>query len=773
MLRVFSSHGRRVPAWIILGATLLLIPLLANESQGWLSERSASTQFDLEFSPAGGYYGDDILVVIDTSHPDAMVRFTLDGRLPDARTGNEYIQPLHLSTAEPGVTVLRARVVLPSGQLGPVHAVSYFVGLEATLPLLSLIIAPEDLWDPQQGIFAHPIARGPEWERPVDVTFVDEDRQSGFFLAAGVRIHGQISRTYDKKPLRLYFRQEYGNSRLVYPVFGDEGLQSFKRLVLDMGGQDSSQQRNNWTLIRNQLAADLAQEIGGIAPHGRPVLLFLNGQPWGIYQLRERIDRFFLEEHYGTGAADLLDSPELIEHNVISEGDRQHWDALMQFIETHDLADPDNYAYIQTQVDIDNFVDYLILQIYSVNFDWPQHNVNQFRPRSQGGRWSWLFWDSHLTFAQGYRSQPDHPRIAGVLRSEHPDTEGRDTLLIRKLLENPEFFNRFLTRAADLLNTTFLPDSVIARIDSLAAVLEPDISYEIGRWSSEEDWETNLASVRDFARLRPEFMRQNFVRWLGLKGVSEIQLMAPPVGSGTVAVNDILLDRLPWQGTYFRDSTIRVTAVPEPGYRFVAWEGVSEQLTRKAEIEITIDETQAIMPRFEAVADELPRPGDVIFANVVADGEREIEGDWFELLVIRSGGIDLRGWRVTDNDTKIAMDEGSLILPNHPALAEVPRDTRILIIATQTRANDRRFPEDRLEKGSGRIVLYVGNDSLNTGTDPWFNLGPNDNLVLLAPGSEEEFADDRGIAFASVSPSTSAVTTASFGILADGVRAAP
>ena len=129
-------------------------------------------------------------------------------------------QPIHLSGTTPAVTVVRARAILPDGELGPVFSESYFVSVRATLPLLSLIIDPDDLWDPERGIYINYEGRGDVWERPVDITYVDKDRRSGFHVLAGIRIHGGGSRSFEKG-LRLYFRQEYGFSQLEYPLFAD------------------------------------------------------------------------------------------------------------------------------------------------------------------------------------------------------------------------------------------------------------------------------------------------------------------------------------------------------------------------------------------------------------------------------------------------------------------------------------------------------------------------------------------------------------------------
>jgi len=707
-------------------------------------------------SPPGGYYDHDIRLEIRPPHPDSRVIFTLDGHAPTHTTGETYTQPIHLSSAAPAVTVVRARAVLPNGELGPVVSASYFVGVQATLPLLSLIIDPDDLWDAEHGIYAplNSHKRGMTWERPANVAYVGEDRGQGFHVPAGVRLHGGASRDFAKKSLRLYFRQEYGLNRLEYPLFAASDTQSFQRLVLHNGGQDwhtfPHPNYSNWTLMRNQLADRLALELGGHATRSRPVLLFINGEPWGIYYIRERIDSRFLADRYGVASADFLDSPEHIGERATLMGDRENWDHLLRFVEARDLADPANYAYVQTQVDIANFIDYTILHIYAANFDWPHHNVQQFRPRVQGGRWQWMFWDTDHAFGAGEHSYVELNLVERVLEYDWPETGGRDALLLQRLLENPAFLLRFLSRAADLLNTTLAPASVVRHIDELAAELEPDIAYETIRWSSSVDWATSVEELRDFARRRPDFVRRHLVEKFNLGGTAQLTFEPPTSGSGYIAVNGGLVRELPWQTVCFRGVPIQITAAPAQGYRFAGWE--PPDLLQTPTITLTLDAAQTIAPRFEPLSDDAPHPGDVIFADYRM-------GEWFELQVMRSGGVDLRGWRITDNDTKTATDEGSLIFADDPAFARVPRGATIRIVVGEGGFQDDLSVWDR------RMALHIGNPALDAHTDPGFNLGPSDNLVLLAPGLTPAFSDDRGIAFVADGD----VTPVSFGVLADGV----
>lgn len=784
--------GHTPHLWVIVITILTLGTLLWVEVHAsHQPPAGAAATLEPVFSLPGGCYDRDIRLKISIPNfitnrlswnKKRAIIFTVDGSLPTLTNGSVYARPVLLSVAAPAVTVIRARAVLPGGELGPVASASYFVGVQATLPMMSLIIEPDDLWDPQDGIYvqANSHKRGMMWERPVDVTYVDEDRRSGFHVQAGVRLHGGASRDFGKKSLRLYFRQEYGIDGLEYPLFADGGVQSLERLVLHNGGQDwyTFPHKNymNWTLVRNQLADRLALQLDGYATHSQPALLFINGDPWGIYYVRERIDDRFLTDYYGVESADFLDSPEHVGEQATLMGDRENWDRLLQFVESHDLTDPANYAHVQSQVDMANFVDYTILQIYAANFDWPHHNVQQFRPRVQGGRWHWMVWDSDHAFGAGQHSYVDLNLVERVLDYDYPETGGRDALLLRRLLENPVFLERFLSRGADLLNTTLASRSVTAHVDALAGELAPDIAYETTRWSSLINWESSVEELRDFARRRLDFVRQHLVERFGLAGTAQLTFNPPTGGSGYVAVNGMLLQDLPWQGVYFQGIPIQITAVPAPGYRFAGWD--PPELEQRAAITLTAHAAQTITPRFEMLGDGAHRPGDVVITAYDMNEEDSIyggwSGDWFELHVTRSGGVDLRGWRLTDNDTKTATDEGSLIFTDDPAFARVPHGTRILVIVDSPPVVPPRLGEedpqgDDLNTWDRRMVLHVGNGTLDTQVDSGFNLGPNDNLVLLAPGPTQAFEDDRGIAFAG---SSDAVTPASFGVLVDGVLAA-
>ena len=693
--------------------------------------------------PAGAYER-AIQLRLQPNYPRGRILFTTDGTMPGITVttalssprpvmiGTLYTQPLRLDSAFPTVMTLRA-VEVVGDEVGPPLEATYSVGVHGQLPILSLTAVPVDLWGRERGIFTHPSWRGRAWERAVHIALLPPAGEATLLVGTGLRIHGMEPRSAPKQSLRLYFRGDYGAARLTHPLFPDhprlpEREQSYDRLLLQAG--DLTPQ---WTLLRDQLVAETATEMGLIAAQGRLVCLFINGQSWGVYRLTERVDRFF-----GGEGDDIFDEADIVQEGKAREGSDEAWDAMIDWVAARDLAVPAHYTQIRSQIDLENFTEVAILRAY---FGFPADALYAVRPR--GGRWQWIY-------AGGGRAQ------------EESDLE----ILLAALLKTPDYRAYFAARLADLLNTQLAAETVAARLTRISATLAQDFPLERARWPNIAPLEMQTSWLMADLRARPAALLAEYVP----QGTAALHFAAIPPEGGRVYVNGQAMS----EGRYAISTTLKLTAAPTAGYAFAGWERGDPAPVLSVTVAASDTLTANFAPR--SASDAAPRPDAVIINELWLNDDgthyanlgQPLEGDWIELLVQQRAGVDLRGWRLTDNDTKRGTTEGSIIFPTLDALARVPYDTRILIVASEHELNAAAFLRDDLDAGDGRLIFYVGNGELDIATDPGFGLGPrDDNLVLLAPGATADFADDIGVDFVAEGDAVSPYT---FGILADGVR---
>jgi hypothetical protein len=532
-----------------------------------------------EFAVNNGFYKGSVRVTLKTSER-VNVHYTLDGATP-TETSPKYTEPFNINKTQ----VVRARsfgdALIPSEVVTQI----YFIDENVHLPILSIVTDPVNLWDPEIGIYTvgpnprrpNYMQHGREWERPVSVEFFEENDSRAFTIEAGIRIFGGTTRHQAKKSFILHFRELYGSEYLSDRLFPEKNIDRFKNVVVRNGGNDGEEDRA--TLMRDPLMHALWAEEGGLVSAKRSVFVYLNGEPWGIYNLREHIDKEYLSSNFGVEDVDLIK-----ERRTVEAGDPLHWDATYYFFENHDLSLSENYARAQTLIDVKNFTDFEIFQIYGGNIDLADTNLVRYRPRSPAGKWQWIMWDTDLSFALEPYNPVSHNTLAWETRDgPRPDLgppwdDGRDTwstLMLRKLLENDEYQMYFINRFADVLNTTLRSETVITKIDELSRLIEPDIPLDVARWGatwdgSYEKWLANVEGLRDFARRRPHFVRHHIIEKFKLIGIAFLTIESPN-GAGSVRINTVSPNRYPWHVQYFQGVPVTLEAIPAAGYKFSGW----------------------------------------------------------------------------------------------------------------------------------------------------------------------------------------------------------
>lgn len=600
------------------------------------------TPLSIEFSPPGGFFHDSLTVQLLA--PGAVIYFTTDGSRPVEKPEYRYRLPLRIRKT----TVIRAFAVI-AGEKSKVIAHTFFVNEpETSLPVISLSITSSVLFDPEKGLFVKgPNAVDSLWNLPganfwsrqevsANFEFFETNGECAWRDQIGLRVFGGMSRIFPQKSMAIVARSRYGDSRFRYRFFGKNGLKKFKYLVLRNSGSDFGK-----THFRDALMTHLVKDWDLDVQDYRTAHVYINGTYWGIYNLREKINRYFINSHFDVDK----DSIELIEHRLTRRyGSTAHYRKLLAFLEKHNLASDANFARVQSMMDVNNFMEYQIAQIYFDNQD-AGGNIKYWRPQTQQGRWRWILYDTDWGFglydSRAYRNnslafhtEPDGPNWPNPPWS---------TFILRKLLENKAFERQFVNRFADYLNSSLESEHVLAIIEKFYQRLQPEMPRHLKRWRlNEATWEKEVNVLRNFARERPAYLRKFLMEKFN---TGELRHFALDVAhGGRVLINETVVARDSFDGQYFEKIPIRLRAVPDLGYRFVRWEGNglrSDSPELFLQLNHPVWHVRAIFEKHKH-----PLEGKIIINEISCNNKHT--GDWVELYNHSKEYVNLRDWILTD-----------------------------------------------------------------------------------------------------------------------------
>lgn len=349
---------------------------------------------------------------------------------------------------------------------------SYIINENHSLPVLSLVSNNSDEFN---FMYNNAIKN---LELPGSLSLYEE--QSSFTIPCGVKMHGDTSLKLGKKNMSVRFRGSYGQEELNYDVYGG-GVTSFTNFVI-RAGQDYSH-----AIIRNELGQNLALASSDslITQRSKYCILYVDGEYNGIYNLMEKAN----EQHYANLAGVSKESVTVEE--ALFTNDSPLYKEVYSFCTNNDLSVAENYEYICSVVDIDNLIDWIILEGFCANTDLKSGNLRYCRSTENDGRWRFMFYDLDASFTSYSMNFYNVLAPYGY--------ERRYSTLITPLLENEEFVDRLLTRASELFSTTLTTENVIAEIDRLSAIIAPEVQRDYARFHMEyRSWLESVQRLRNF-----------------------------------------------------------------------------------------------------------------------------------------------------------------------------------------------------------------------------------------------------------------------------------
>ncbi len=481
---------------------------------------SAETNFnvaDLSLAPGRGWYTNSVAVSIGTPTAGATLYYTTNGTVPSPTNGLVYTGPLVFTNT----TVLRAaayrpaflpalashtyvfpqRVIFQTGTGFPATwgTNSYGVPVEAiykcnsnivneprwsnqipasllSLPTMSVAMNTDDLFG-TNGIYSNPYGDGDEWERPCSVEYFRPDSQPGFQINCGIQIQGSLSRDPTITPkhnFRLKFKQMYGSAKLLFDLYPGSPVSDFDTLVLHASLND------HWFWIggraqlhRDQWCADTQQETGGFGTHGTYVNLYVNGLYWGLYNLGERPDASYAAHYLGGQKSDY----DAFNFNELKDGTTNAWSELLALV-TAGVTNDTTWSNVCYYLDVPSFIDYLLINFYAANQDWPLNNYWKDGAVARGVPFHLFSWDAEESL--------------WIMDDLTDMTLGEPGVLYSSLRQYPEFRRLFGDHAQQLLfnGGALTPQRCAARWMKRAQEIDLAMVAESARWGiAASPWE--------------------------------------------------------------------------------------------------------------------------------------------------------------------------------------------------------------------------------------------------------------------------------------------
>jgi hypothetical protein len=543
-------------------------PNSANSNESYEGQAQAPSTIGI---PRSGYFEKKLSFTLPPETESGIIRCDTSGAFPNENSALKSGSSIDLTKT----AILRCAGFKSGAYPSEPIMRTYIIGERLPdLPVVSIAVNPKDMFDSTTGLYAtgpnagrnYPYFGANYWEEteiPIQMDFFEKGARLVWSYPAGLRISGNYSRANSKKSVAIGFRERYGQKNLRYTLFPEHpNLRTFKWFILRNNGGNYGKD-----YIRDMLMSSLTEGLGIDYQKGRAVIVYYNGEYFGIHNLRERSNGDYFETNYGIDKNNL----DLVKGNdEVSRGSDADYFDILRWVEANILND-ENLELLKKRIDLDNYTNYLQSEIYFLNKDWPANNLKRWRTNSPSSKWKWFLYDTDFGFGS-YDKIPNVKMLDFVTEPNGPEYPNppSSTLLLRKLLQNENYKNAFINRFSLLLSTYFAPARVEARINDLMQPIATEIPLDQKRWKLNiARMDRELAAIRDFGGNRPAQMQTEMEEFFGLDNPQNITISIR--GNGKVLIHNLpLLGEAVTFKTY-SSVPITIKAVPGSGTKFNGW----------------------------------------------------------------------------------------------------------------------------------------------------------------------------------------------------------
>lgn len=568
------SYGRKTDGaddWVFFEG---ISPRASNNDKKWAMEVCDKPQL----TAPGGLYSSSIGVKFMNPLPGDTVYYNLNGEEPSRSTSVRYI-PGSTIVAN-STTIIRAKTYGAGRLPSEVMSASYLINQRNfKLPVVSIVTAQANLFDNTIGIYTRgtngivgngettPANWNQDWDRPANFELFDTTNTVRVNQELDIQIAGGWTRSNPQKSLHIKPKQKYnGNNKIEYNIFAaHKPNNSYKDISFRNSGNDFyySMMRDGFmqSLVIGRMDMDyLAYE---------PAVCFMNGTYYGIQNLRERSNSDWVYANYG------LDEEEIIILDQLEIASSPYYKPLIDLVTNNDITQNAIYQQAEQMMDVDNFINYMIAQIYYGNYDWPHNNIKMWK-KLDGGKWRWILFDTDFGFNLYDGNLHTFNALTYALgESSSKSTQAWATALIKRLILNPTFRNKFIDRFSIHLSSTFSTDRVNSIMDSIADKIRTEIVYHKNKWSSWRDFNSDISTMKTFSANRPNAMFSHLSsRFMSGAAIQTAQITSN-IPSATYTMNGEFIPDANINLRSFKGRTLQIKANELKGYNFKHWELVN------------------------------------------------------------------------------------------------------------------------------------------------------------------------------------------------------
>lgn len=601
----------------------------------------------IQFS--GGLYPGAVTVnVQNQSTSGGVLRYTLDGQTP-TMASNAYTGPLNLSSD----AVLKVRCFSTGGSLLPsqVATETYIFMEDFTLPVLAISIDNVNLYGPT-GIFDNYTT---DWRKPCVIEYFNANGQKQFASRASIKPDGGAGGSRSNPQHSVTIEPAHGlygtGEPVTYPLIPEKGfITEYYAFYLRNGS-------NYWNAYPQKDATfmRMMRETNVNSQAYTPVVAYLNGQYFGVYEIREKANEHYFETNYDNDpdSLDLLSVSYFYGPGVLRtvKGSDTGFYAMQNLVTTYSPAAPDYFDVCNERLDLYNFTDYLAGENWFANYDWVYNNMKIARMRTVDNKWRFYLQDMELGLGgwSDYNANMfDYFRYNNQPNPYWP--------IYDALSQNTAFRNYFVNRYADLMNTVFQPSFYGSVVNDMYTQLLPEMPRHHQLWTGDPigGMATYTAIYNDLVTNqfpnRNNVVRNQIVNEFGLNEPVDVTLDVSPAGAGYIKISTIVPDGLPWTGVYFDGVPVQITAVANPGYTFTGWQ--PNGIIPAGDLN-TISITLNIPDdgNFTALFGGTPQPLSLTISEVNYNTDSTLNGgDWIELHNYGTTPLSLDNWKINTSE---------------------------------------------------------------------------------------------------------------------------